>query len=73
MNSTSSTAAVIDSQFGVALCAAARGYGDSKKVSGRKRNIAVDADGRLLMVNLTPAVMADSTGVEWVLTALKKR
>jgi putative transposase len=33
----------------------------------------VDADGRLLMVNLTPVDIADSTGAEWVLMALKTR
>ncbi|GAB3555496.1 IS5-like element ISMac15 family transposase [Noviherbaspirillum agri] len=69
----SPTAAVIDSQSVKAPCAAARGYDANKKVSGRKRHIAVDADGRLLMVNLTPADIADSTGAEWVLVALKKR
>lgn len=67
------TAAVIDSQSVKAPGAAARGDDANKKVSGRKRHIAVDADGRLLMVNLTPADMADSTGAEWVLVALKKR
>jgi hypothetical protein len=30
-----------------------RGYDAGKKVVGRKRHIAVDTDGRLLMVNLT--------------------
>jgi putative transposase len=33
-----------------------------KKVTGRKRHIAVDTDGRLLMVNLTTADIADSAG-----------
>ena len=28
-----------------------RGYGANKKIVGRKRQIAVDTDGRLLMVN----------------------
>jgi hypothetical protein len=33
----------------------------------------VDSDGRLLMVSLRQADIADSTGAEWVLMALKKR
>lgn len=69
----SPSTAVIDSQSVKAPYATARGYDANKKVSGRKRHIAVDADGRLLMVNLTPADVADSTGAEWVLIALKKR
>ncbi|BEU72587.1 hypothetical protein MAFF211271_21420 [Ralstonia syzygii subsp. indonesiensis] len=40
---------------------------------GRKRHIAVDTDGRLLMVNLTPADIADSTGALAVLEAVRKR
>lgn len=69
----SHTAAVIYSHSVKAPCAAARGYDANKKVSGRKWHIAVDVDGSLLMVNLTPADIADSTGTEWVLVALKKR
>lgn len=67
------SAAVLDSQSVKAPGAAVRGYDANKKVAGRKRHIAVDTDGRLLMVNLTPANIADSTGAEWVLVALKKR
>lgn len=67
------TAAVLDSQSVKAPGAAARGYDANKKVTGRKRHIAVDADGRLLMMHLTPADMADSTGAERVLLALKQR
>jgi putative transposase len=67
------TAAVLDSQSIKAPGASARGYDANKKVTGRKRYIAVDADGRLLMMNLTPADIADSTGAEPVLLALKKR
>ncbi len=36
-------------------------------------HFAVDADGRLLMVRLTPADIADSTGALPVLKALKQR
>lgn len=48
-------AAVIDSQSVRALQAKTRGYDASKKIVGRKRHMAVDTDGRLLLVNLTPA------------------
>jgi transposase len=50
----SPSAAVIDSQSVKAPHAKTRGYDASKKIVGRKRHIAVDTDGRLLMVNLTP-------------------
>lgn len=66
-------AGVLDSQSVKAPGAAVRGYDANKKVTGRKRHIVVDTDGRLLMVNLTPADVADSTGAEWVLVALKQR
>ncbi len=49
---TSPTAGVIDSQSIKAPRAQTRGYDAGKKVVGRKRHIAVDTDGRLLMVNL---------------------
>jgi putative transposase len=38
-----------------------------QKVVGRKRHIAVDADGRLLMVNLTTADISDSAGAQAIL------
>ena len=44
-----------------------------KRIVGRKRHIAVDTEGRLLMVNLTTANIADSTGAQAVLEALRKR
>ena len=34
----------------------------AKKTVGRKRHIAVDTEGRLLMVNLTRADISDSAG-----------
>jgi hypothetical protein len=37
------------------------------------RAIAVDADGRLLMVNLTTADIADSTGAQAILDGIRKR
>ena len=70
----SPSAGVLDSQSVKAPAAgAARGYDAGKKIVGRKRHIAVDTDGRLLMVNLTPADISDSAGAEAVLTALRKR
>lgn len=65
--------AVIDSQTIKAPGAGRRGYDAAKRVNGRKRHIAVDADGRLLMVRLTPADIADSSGALAVLDALKQR
>jgi putative transposase len=67
------TAGVIDSQSVKAPGASERGYDANKKIKGRKRHIAVDTDGRLLAVNLTPADVADSTGASMVLDALKER
>jgi len=57
----SPTAAVVDSQSVKAPAAEKRGFDAAKKVVGRKRHIAVDTDGRLLMVNLTTADISDST------------
>ncbi len=68
------TAAVIDSQSIKAPAAGgSRGFDGAKKIVGRKRHIAVDTDGRLLMVNVTTADIADSTGAQQVLTALRQR
>lgn len=67
------TAGVVDSQSVKAPAAKERGYDAFKKVKGRKRHIAVDTDGRLLAVNLTPADVADSTGAMLVLDALKQK
>lgn len=67
------TAGVLDSQSVKAPGAAHRGYEAAKKMVGRKRHIAVDTDGRLLMVNLTPADIADAAGAQKVLEALKQR
>jgi putative transposase len=69
----SPTAGVIDSQSVKAPAARARGYDAGKKISGRKRHIAVDTDGRLLMLNLTTADIADSAGAHAILDAIRKR
>ena len=69
----SPTAGVIDSQTVKAPAAKKRGYDAAKKVVGRKRHIAVDTDGRLLMVNLTTADIADSAGAQIILDAIRKR
>ena len=69
----SPSAAVTDGQTVRAPAAHARGYDANKKIVGRKRHIAVDTDGRLLMLNLTTADIADSTGAQAILEAIRKR
>src|SRR6201997_2595708 len=69
----SPSAAVIDSQTVKAPAARARGYDANKKIVGRKRHSAVGTDGRLLMVNLTTADIADSAGAQAILDAIRKR
>jgi transposase len=69
----SPTAVVIDSQSVKAPQAKTRGYDANKKILGRKRHIAVDTDGRLLMVNLTTADISDSAGAQAILDAIRKR
>lgn len=58
----SPSAAVIDSQSVKAPHGKTRGYNACKTVVGRKRHIAVDTDGRLLMVHLTSADSATAPG-----------
>jgi transposase len=65
----SPTGAVLDSQSVKAPAARKRGYDAGKKVVGRKRHVAVDTDGRLLMVNLTTADISDSAGAQMILEA----
>jgi len=69
----SPSAAVIDSQSIKAPHAKTRGYDAGKKIVGRKRHIAVDTDGRLLMVNLTTADISDSAGAQAILDGIRKR
>lgn len=64
---------VLDSQTVKAPSAEKRGFDAAKKVVGRKRHVAVDTDGRLLMVNLTPADVSDSAGAQTIIDAIRKR
>ena len=70
----SPTAGVLDSQSVKAPHApGGGGYDAAKKVKGRKRHIAVDTDGRLLMVNLTTADVQDAAGAELIVAAVRRR
>ena len=63
-----STAKTLEAPF-VAKC----GFDGGKKIVGRKRHMAVDTDGRLLMVNLAMADISDSAGAQFVLAGIRKR
>jgi transposase len=70
----SPSAGVIDSQSVKAPAApGGGGYDAAKRVKGRKRHVAVDTDGRLLLVNLTPADVQDAAGVEEIVKAVRRR
>jgi putative transposase len=70
----SPSAGVIDSQSVKAPHApGGGGYDAAKRTKGRKRHVAVDTDGRLLMVNLTTADVQDATGAEEIVRAVRKR
>ena len=62
-----------DSQSVKAPHASDRGIDAHKKIVGRKRHVAVDSDGRLLLVNMTPANVADSTGAQMILDAMYRK
>ena len=53
---------MLDSQRVKAPFAEQRGCNGAKKIMGRKRHVAVDTDGRLLMVGLTTVDVFDITG-----------
>ena len=50
-----------------------RGRGGAKRIVGRKRHVAVDTEGRLPMVNLTPADVSDGAGAQTIVAAIRKR
>lgn len=67
------SAGVLDSQSVKASPAAQRDYDANKKITECKRHVAVDTDGRLLMVNLTRADLLDSASARMILEALRQR
>jgi transposase len=69
----SPTGGALDSKTVKAPFAEARGYDGGKKIVGRKRHVAVDTDGRLLMVKLTTADVSDSAGAQLVLDGIRER
>jgi transposase len=70
----SPTGGVLDSQTVKAPHAPdGGGYDAAKRTKGRKRHVAVDTDGRLLMVNLTTADIQDAAGAERIIAAVRKR
>ena len=69
----SPSAAVIDSQSDQGAAAKDKGYDAGKKIVGRKRHIAVDTDGRLLMVHLTPQTSPTAPAPRRSWTAIRKR
>jgi transposase len=70
------TAAVIDAQTvrgADTVDAASAGYDAGKKTKGRKRNIATDCLGLLLMVTVTAASMQDRDAAHRLLALLRER
>lgn len=67
------TATVLDSQSMKAPYVSRSGYDAGKKIKGRKRHIAVETNGHLLMVNMTSADISDAAGAHKVLDAVKTR
>lgn len=70
----SPSAGVPDSQTVKAPAAGtARGHDGAKRTVGRKRHVAVDADGRLPMVDMTAADISDRAGAAATLEAPRRR
>lgn len=70
----SPSAGVVDSQAVKAPAPGAkRGYDAAKKTAGCKRHVAVDTDGRLLMINLTATDISDGAGAQMILDAIPTR
>jgi hypothetical protein len=70
----SPSVALVDSQSVKAPSAPyGGGYDAGKRIKGRKRHIAVDTDGRLLMVNLTISDISDSAGEQEIVSAIRRR
>jgi transposase len=70
------TAAIVDSQSVRAagsVAKSSRGYDGGKRVNGRKRHIAVDALGLLLVVLVTAAAVQDRDGAYRLLALLRER
>lgn len=68
------TAAIVDSQsIRTAEGGEERGYDAGKKVTGRKRHIAVDTLGLLLAVVVHAAGCQDQDGAKWVMDQLAER
>ena len=65
------TAAIIDSQsVKTPDQAGERGYDAGKKISGRKRHVAVDCLGLILAIMITPASVQDRDAAKGLLTLL---
>ena len=65
---------VVDSQSGKARAAQKRGYDAGKTINGRKWHIAVDTDGRpMMMMNRTTANISDFAGAQKIFEAMRKR
>jgi len=68
------TAAIVDSQsIRTAEGGEERGYDAGKKISGRKRHIAVDTLGMILVIVVHSAGWQDQHGAEWVMDKLAEQ